>query len=359
MSQEKRKPNFEVMRTVAMFFIVVYHCLTHGVGGQYVFSVSEPVSLLNLTCADLLLVFSSISVNLYVMVSGYFLADLEFKLSRMVRTWLKAMFYSVIITVLFMSLSLVPFSMIQLGKSFFPISTDAYWFVTQYIGLLILSPFLGHLARQLSYRQYVGLLIGGTFLCLALIPDFPLGKRFHVAHGNSLWSFAYLFMIAGFIRYHLQKISMRKLLSAIVFVVLLTITGELLLGRQNDGVHLYWFNYNALPFVLSVLMFVLIRQMLIPETGIWHIMVKVAPYTFGVYLVHDHLLIREWLWKTVALPTWCDKWLFPLIVVGLCLIIFLIGVLIDFLRKQFFTLCKIDSTVAKLDHWSFYTKLFT
>ena len=28
----KRELNFEVMRTVAMFFIVVYHCLTHGVG---------------------------------------------------------------------------------------------------------------------------------------------------------------------------------------------------------------------------------------------------------------------------------------------------------------------------------------
>ena len=30
----KRESNFEVMRTLAMFFIVVYHCLTHGVGGD-------------------------------------------------------------------------------------------------------------------------------------------------------------------------------------------------------------------------------------------------------------------------------------------------------------------------------------
>ena len=348
----KRESSFEMMRTVAMFFIVVYHCLTHGVGGQYAFSLSEPVSQLNLIWADLLLVFGSISVNLYVMVSGYFLADLEFKLSRIVRTWLNAMFYSVIITIVFMSLSMVPFNMIQLGKSFFPISTDAYWFVTQYIGLLILSPFLGRLVRQLTYRQYVGLLIGGAFLCLALIPDFPLGKRYHVAHGNSLWSFAYLFMVAGFIRHHLQSVSMRKLITAIVFV-------EMFIGRQDDGIHLYWFNYNALPFILSVLVFVFFRHMRIPEKGIRHVMVKVAPYTFGVYLVHDHLMMREWLWKALALPTWCDEWLFPLVVAGLCLVIFVIGMLIDFCRKQIFTFCKIDGTVAKLDSWSFYTKLFT
>lgn len=347
------------MRTVAMFFIVVYHCLTHGVGSGYSFNVSEPVSLVNLGCADVLLVFSSISVNLYVLVSGYFLADLEFKPSRMVRTWLNALFYSVAITIFFMSFSLAPFSVVQMVKSFFPISTDAYWFVTQYIGLLIISPFLGRLVRQLSYRQYMGLLIGGAFLCLALVPDFPLGKRYHVAHGNSVWSFAYLFMIAGFVRHHLKNISMDKLLAVIAFVVLLTVAGEISSGWKNDGVHLYWFNYNALPFVLSVLIFVFFRQVRIPETGIWRIMAKTAPYTFGVYLIHDHLMMREWLWKVVALPTWCNDWLFPLAVVGACLMIFVTGVSIDFLRKRLFMICNIDRAMAKLDHWSFYTKLFT
>ena len=127
----KREPNFEVMRTVAMFFIVVYHCLTHGVGDGYGFCVSNPITLSNLMFSDFLLVFSSIAVNLYVMVSGYFLVDLNFKMSRMVRTWTYACFYSIAITLLFMSMQLVPFSIVALGKSFFPISTEAYWIVTQ------------------------------------------------------------------------------------------------------------------------------------------------------------------------------------------------------------------------------------
>lgn len=355
----KRESNFEVLRTVAMFFIVVYHCLTHGLGDNYSFNINQPVSLLNLSFADLLLVFSSVSVNLYIMVSGYFLSDLVFKPSRVVRTWLNALFYSVFITLLFMSLSLVPFSIILLGKSFFPISTDAYWFVTQYIGLLILSPFLGCLARQLSYRNYVGFLIGGAFICLALIPDFPLGKRYHVAHGNSVWSFAYLFMVAGFIRIYWHNVSMKKLLTVIIAVALLTMVGELLIGRQNDGVHLYWFNYNALPFVLSVLVFLFFRQVRIPETIIWRIIVKIAPYTFGIYLVHDHLIMRGWLWKKISLSTWCNDWLFPIVIVGVCLLIFVVGVMIDYLRKQVFVFCKIDDIIVKLDRNSFYSKFLT
>ena len=307
----RREPNFEVMRTVAMFFIVVYHCLTHGVGDGYGFRVSNPTTLSNLMFSDFLLVFSSIAVNLYVMVSGYFLVDLNFKMSRMVRTWTYACFYSFVITLLFISLQIVPFSIATLGKSFFPISTDAYWFVTQYIGLLILSPFLAILVKQLSYKQYLWLLIGGAFICLALIPDFPLAKRFHVAHGNSVWSFAYLFLVAGFIK--------------------------------------------GLPFVLSVIVFIIIRQMQMAESGIWEILAQLAPHTFGVYLIHDHLIMRGWLWNTFSLTSVCDQWTYPFIVVGLCCLVFIVSAFIESIRKKLFTLLRIDNLITKVDRWSFYS----
>jgi surface polysaccharide O-acyltransferase-like enzyme len=351
----KREPNFEVMRTIAMFFIVVYHCLTHGVGDVYGFSVCNPTTLSNLVFSDFLLVFSSIAVNLYVMVSGYFLVDLNFKMSRMLRTWTYACFYSIAIALLFMSLQIEPFSIVALGKSFFPISTDAYWFVTQYIGLLILSPFLSLLVKQLSYKQYFLLLIGGAFICLALIPDFPLAKRFHVAHGNSVWSFAYLFLVAGFIKHYLKRIPMAWLMTAALFVTLLAMGCEIFFGYQNDSIHLFWFNYNGLPFVLSVIVFIIIRQMQMAESGIWKILVKFAPYTFGVYLIHDHLMMRGWLWDTVSLTSVCDHWTYPFIVVGLCCLIFFVAAFIESIRKKLFAVLRIDNLISKVDRWSFYS----
>lgn len=351
----KREPNFEVMRTVAMFFIVVYHCLTHGVGDGYGFSVHNPVTLSNVLFSDFLLVFSSIAVNLYVMVSGYFLVDLSFKASRIVRTWTYACFYSVVITFLLMSLQVEPFSIVALGKSSFPISTDAYWFVTQYIGLLILSPFLALLVKQLSYKQYVWLLIGGAFMCLAIIPDFPLGKRFHVTHGNSVWSFAYLFLVAGFIKHHLKKLPMTWLLASALFVTLLTMGCEVFLGYHDNAVSLLWFNYNGLPFILSVLVFMMIRQMQISESGLWKVLVKLAPYTFGVYLIHDHLMVRGWLWSSVSLTSFCDQWIYPLVILGLCCLIFVVAALIDGIRKKLFAMLRIDDLISKVDCWSFYS----
>ena len=349
----KRESNFEVLRTMAMFFIVVYHCLTHGVGDGYGFNTDSPIALSNVLFSDFMLVFSSIAVNIYVMISGYFLVDLKFKASRIVRTWTNACFYSCVLTILFMVLALVPFDAMSLGKSLFPISSDAYWFVTQFIGLLILSPFLAVLARQLTYRQYLALLIGGAIICLSIIPDFPLGKRFYVAHGNSVWSFAYLFMIAGFIKHHLKNVPMGRLSVIVVLLIVLTLVCEVIGGYKNGSIFLYWLNYNGLVLILSVVVFVFVRQLQIPEGGIWSVLVKAAPYTFGVYLIHDHLLVRDWLWNTVSLPSYGDKWHYPFLVIGLCMGIFVICALVDSVRKKLFTLLGIDKLITKVDRWSF------
>ena len=42
-----RERNYEVMRTVAMFFIIVYHCLTHGISDSYAFSTTKLFLLSN------------------------------------------------------------------------------------------------------------------------------------------------------------------------------------------------------------------------------------------------------------------------------------------------------------------------
>ena len=345
----KREQNFEVMRTLAMLLIVAYHCLTHGVGSGYAFSTDYPVELANVVVADTMLVFSSIAVNLYVMVSGYFLVDLDFKLSRLSRTWLNACFYSFAIAAVMMMTGTVPFSVTALGKSLLPLSTDAYWFVTQFVGLLILSPFLAMMVRQLTHRQYVVLLVGGALLCLAIIPDFPLGKRYHVAHGNSVWSFVYLFLVAGYVKHHLKHIAMCRLLSATVVVTLLILGCELYKGKDNGGVHLLWLDYNALPFVLSVLTFVIVRQWQMGSGAFGSLLARMAPYTFGVYLIHDHLMMRQWLWTNIDLSSLYTKWTFLLAIVGVCIAIFLACVIIDMCRQQLFRLLRVDFLMKRLE----------
>ena len=226
-------------------------------------------------------------------------------------------------------------------------------------GLLILSPFLAMLVRQLSYRQYVALLVGMGFMVLSLIPDFPFGKRFSISHGNSVWSFVYLFFIAGFIRLHLKRIPMGKLLTSVILLALVTLASEMFLGLENGVAHLFWFNYNGIILLFSVAVFIFIRQKRIPETGVWNLMVKAAPYSFGVYLIHDNLLVRDWLWDMLGMASYADQWIYFLAVFAICLLIYVACTLIEIVRKQLFVFLRVDNQVAKLDRWSYFSKLFT
>ena len=330
-----------------MFFIVIYHFCTHGIGSDYSFNNHSFYGVINLVFCDLLLVLSSICVNLYILISGYFLVYTNFKFSRIIRTWLLTCFYCFVITLTFFFVIPSSVSTVSLIKSLFPLSTDHYWFVTQYIGMLLLSPYLGIIARVITRRQYIFLLIAFGFICLSLIPDFPLGKRFHVAHGNSVMFFAYLFFVAGFIRRFVGQLSI-KIIAVSVAVVLAFM---LFLTLYIDQRHLLWFDYNGIPFILSVLVFILFKQIKMQPFGMAKLLVDLAPYTFAVYLLHDHLLVRNWIWASLNLQIFCDEFFFPIMTVSICCFIFSIGVGLDWIRKNIFRLLGIDNLIIRVDDY--------
>ena len=142
-------------------------------------------------------------------------------------------------------------------------------------------------------------------------------------------------------------------MAAISVIVLLTFACEIYVGTQQSISHLIWFDYNGLPFILSVLIFILVKQVKVSDSGVWNSLVRLAPYTFGVYLIHDHLFVREWLWKTLSLASQCKEWLFPLIVLGVCLMIFLFCSLVEAIRKKVFAILGLDNYIAKTDNWRF------
>lgn len=347
-----REKRFEILRVFAMLFIVIYHLCTHGIGCSIAYDFSSPQHIMNLIITDFFLVISSTCVNIYVMISGYFLVCSSFKPSRIVRTWFLTCFYSLFITSIFFLTSIHSFDGTRFVKCLFPLSTDSYWFVTQYIGMLILSPLLSQLARNLSYKQYLYLLGGMGFLCLSIIPDFPLGKRFNVAHGNSLFSFVYLFFVAGFIRLHPRRIPTRNILIMLTLSTIINLTWAFINGVHSGYGHIYWFNYNSIPFFISIFIFIYARQVTLPDNIVITLLSKIAPYTFAVYLIHDHLFVRDFLWNTLFFKNHCYDIGFPFFTLLICILIFTLCIGVDFCRHKVFRLLRIDNLFKKLDSYS-------
>lgn len=98
------------------------------------------------------------AVNIYVIISGYFLVDSKFKFRKILKIWVEVIFYSLVLFVV-SSMITANFNGINFLKSTFPVILGNYWFVTVYIVLYLLSPFINKFIYSLKKQQYKILLI--------------------------------------------------------------------------------------------------------------------------------------------------------------------------------------------------------
>lgn len=77
--RSNRNLNFEILRVFAMYMIVVLHFYTAGLKVynpvEAIYFSTEGTGLVNFIVSQTLLPFVSIGVNLYVLISGYFLIN--------------------------------------------------------------------------------------------------------------------------------------------------------------------------------------------------------------------------------------------------------------------------------------------
>lgn len=107
----RRLPNFEILRVLAMFLIIVGHFFFHGLCGEengvmLSYDGKSVLDTVSFGIAKSLWVFSSISVNLYVLISGYFLVQSKAKWGKIPSIWMQTAFYSVCIYWVFVAIGL-------------------------------------------------------------------------------------------------------------------------------------------------------------------------------------------------------------------------------------------------------------
>lgn len=108
----------------------------------------------------------------------------------------ETVFYSVSILLLYLIFNpAVVDSGSNVVKSFIPCISSMYWFVTSYIGMVIVSPVLRLLLNRLSQEQLRRFLIL-MFVPLSFIPTFT---HMDFIVNGFVW-FVYLYLVAGYIR---------------------------------------------------------------------------------------------------------------------------------------------------------------
>lgn len=343
-TKPQRNENFEILRVVAMSMIVVWHFYFHVTWNTE--SLSNGVSICNYLLSQYIIIICSSCVNLFVLISGFFMIDKAFNWERIIRLWIQVAFYSFGISLVFYLIEPGSHTMNNVLRGL-PISHRPYWFFQKYFGLVFLAPFLSKAVTALSQAQYKRFLLALILICCTISCYIPFGDLMGANKGFELIWFIALFFFGGYIRRFPCNYSRKQLLLSLLGVSTIAFVFIIAKGLLRHSLILEFPGYNGFGFFIAVPIFILFQQASFRHTYFTKLLTSLAPLTFGVYLVSEHPIINNKLWRQ-----WFDwaslmesVWLIPVMILSVVLI-FLVSAGIDRCRAALFGLLRISAITA-------------
>ncbi|MGF7012209.1 surface polysaccharide O-acyltransferase-like enzyme [Lachnospiraceae bacterium PF1-22] len=293
---KSRQSSIELLRIVAMIMIIAHHLSVHS---GFDFS-SEPLSL-NHFWILLLEMGGKIGVNIFILISGYFLiTTTSLKIDKVLKLWMQIFTYSFFIFFIFLILGSTPFNLKELITNLLPITFSQWWFASTYFVLYIISPYINRLLLSLSKKEYQRLLA-----LIILFWSFSATLWGQTFLSDNLQWFICLYIISGYLRLHWNNslVSGAKYLIFAIFIILLnyilTITFNFLGAKisYGSGAPGRLYSMQSLPILLiAISLFLGFINLNIGSRPRINI---ISAATFGVYLIHDNNYIRPFIWQTL------------------------------------------------------------
>lgn len=254
----------------------------------------------------------------------------------------------------FSSIGIIPFKFTTTIKALLPVCTTQYWFITMYIPLMLLSPYISKIIKGNSKKDNIKILLILSFMTLTFISStskglyFPLGKLNTIGY-NFIW-FVYLYIVGGYIKLYEPLTNHTKLLGYLFTILLIFLsTAGTLIYLITGNIPFPLICYNGFPFIFSILFFLIIKNIkLNTNNSINKILIRISPYTFGVYLIHDNPFIRNILWykNLFQIRNYFNTYYFILYLLSISILIFAVCVTIDKMRSLLFKALQVDKGIT-------------
>lgn len=353
--QSKRQANFELLRIVAMLMIIVLHYLNKG---YLITAYTIDSSAVNYA-AHFIEAFCIVAVNCYVLLSGYFLVESAWKPGRVVSLVAQILFYSILIPIGLICVGEISFgdlSIYDWMTYVLPIETEHYWFATAYLIMYLFAPLLAAGVRAVERRTLqivICVLLFYFSVWKSFLPVVITTDRYGYDYG---W-FLCLFLIAAYIRLygfpglHKKRNAVLLYIGAALGIFLLAVVSGVLAPALDSFVYYMDMptSYNHILCLLGAVGFFMIFKNMKPWEGKAAALIRrFAPYTFGVYLLHEHVLVRyEWM-RWLGVERVQGSFLFIPHMIGCVLVVYAVGTAVDFVRACIFRV--IEDLVGKKAH---------
>lgn len=318
----------ELLRCVAMMMIIIHHyCVNSGITDGLDFE-NNPINTL---IVQFMSFGGKAGVNIFFMISGYFMITGRMKWEKVGKLLLQIFFYNLLVRISLWGFGNYTFSTMQWLKTLPIIFGVPTSFIASYIFVYLLSPIVNRGLNALSRKEF-NYLLGVLLFFFTIEQTFLRQNTWHYFG----WAFTMYCTGAYIRRFDIANKKFPWRIAAILSV--LTIWGLILAADLSEfrfGWQYFIFDANkATMLVCSICIFIAFITFKIPY-------MKWINYfggaSLGILLIHANCdAMRQWLWcDTLNVPGQIDNpWLLAHML-AVCMAIFIIGGTIEIARKQF------------------------
>ncbi|WP_413853485.1 acyltransferase [Candidatus Ruminimicrobium bovinum] len=281
----ERNIGIDLLRLLAMFMIVLLHINLRA----YLY-----IDFLSIYVFES---FSIVAVNCFVLISGFFLIKQQFRLKKLTSLIFEICFYTWVCFIAALIIN-IPMDIKMLIQGFFTISSGFHWFITCYIMLYILFPFINKFIYSLSLKQkHIFAIL--TILLFCIWTTVPNINRQSAIRGYSILWLCVLYYFGAYLRLVFVEGDKKELFNKIsnfsgygyIIFSLITVFFMFLLNLINKDVGIA-LNYNSLfVFFAAICLFIFMYSLNIKNKSINKIITFFAPASFGVFLLSDNLFV--------------------------------------------------------------------
>lgn len=274
-----RQSNMEIIRIIAMSMILIIHFIGH-------------TSLIHIVpSVRYIIPFVVEGVDLFILLSGYFLIKLNWKsvLWLILLIWA---FQSFIFLSLYFSdnISDISYKTI-LGTYLNPFTNNEYWFIRNYFMLMLVSPLINLALKNITNERYIYIL---SALTIIEIYAFWIMQLYNKDTGTSLYNFIYLYIVGHSLykfdipkRYTSRQIIAIGSFSLLINLFVNAFTLWYFQGDFGSYMNSYTYNYCN-PFTIATCICIIL---LFSKYEFYSSKINsLASASLGAYLLQDGLL---------------------------------------------------------------------
>ncbi len=286
---KKRNAGLDLCRILSMLGIVILHVIGYG-GAQ---QVVDGVYTTQYWTTEFLFICAMCSVDVFALMSGYL--SINKKNGSFYRTLelisiVAAFCFVITIGFVILVPEVYMYKSIMI-KGFFPILSGRYWYITHFVPIMILQPFLNKMILSLTEKQHMKLCIL-LALIFTVAPAVAERDLFNFAQGYSFAWLLCLYVIGAYLkRSKIDSYNLKKRYLALAFVVM-AIALLLINMFSAGGNRRLLMNYDSPIILLMGLCFFLFfkNSNITKGTGLMKLLSMVA---FDVYIIHSHIFIFD------------------------------------------------------------------